>query len=73
MTGIRSWIVEAAAFGVVVRMEQVLTQVPLASFQPSHNPANANNLPSFTSKENGSLVFPVFLSSRGPTLLLVPL
>jgi len=44
MTGIRSWIAEVTAFGVVVRMEQVLIQLPLGSFQPSHNPANANKL-----------------------------
>jgi hypothetical protein len=39
----RSWTAEVTAFGVVVRMEQVLIQLPLGSFQPSHNPANANN------------------------------
>ena len=29
MTGIRSWTVEVMAFGVVVKIEQVLTQFPL--------------------------------------------
>ena len=38
--------------GVVVRIEQVFTQFPLASFHPSHNPAKANNSPLFSwSKE----------------------
>jgi hypothetical protein len=45
MTRIRSWMVEVTAFGVVVRTEQVLIQLPLRSFQPSYNPANANKLP----------------------------
>ncbi len=31
----------------MVRIEKVLTQVPLASRQRSHRPANANNSPSF--------------------------
>ena len=32
MTGIRSWTAEVTAFGVVVRIEQVLTQLPLGVF-----------------------------------------
>src|SRR5450755_4870738 len=59
MTGIRSWTVEVTAFGVVVRIEQVLIQLPLGSFHRSHNPANANNSPSLTSKQYGCLAFPV--------------
>ncbi len=51
MTGIRSWTADVTAFGVVVRIEQDLTQLPLGSFQRSHNPANANNSPSLTSKQ----------------------
>jgi hypothetical protein len=56
MTGIRSWTVAVIAFGVVVRMEQIFVQLPLGSFQPSHNPANANNSHSLTSKQNGCLI-----------------
>ena len=48
------------AFGVVVRMEQVSKGLPLASFQRSHIPANANNSPSLISKQYGCLTFPVF-------------
>src|ERR1017187_7764634 len=59
MTGIRSWTADVTAFGVVVRIEQVLIQLLLGSFQRSHNPANANNSPSLTSKQYGCLVFPV--------------
>ena len=59
MTGIRSWTVAVTAFGAVVRMEQVLIQLPLGSFQPSHNPANANNSPSLISKQYGCLALPV--------------
>ena len=58
MTGIRSWTAEVTAFGVVVRIEQVFTNLPLGSFQRSHNPANANNSPSLTSKQYGCLVLP---------------
>ena len=39
----RSWTAEVTAFGVVVRIEQVFTQLPLGSFQRSHIPAKANN------------------------------
>ena len=59
MTGMRSWMAEVTAFGVVVRIEQVLIQLPLGSFQRSHIPANANNPPSLTSKQYGCLAFPV--------------
>src|ERR1017187_2693304 len=52
MTGIRSWTAAVTALGVVVRIEQVSTDLPVASFHRSHNPANANNCPSFTSKQN---------------------
>jgi hypothetical protein len=44
-----------ADFGVVVRIEQVSSAVPLGSFQRSHIPANANNSPSLTSKQYGCL------------------
>jgi hypothetical protein len=60
MTGIRSWTAEVTEFGVVVRIEQDLIQLPLASFQRSHNPANANNCPSFTSKQIGLFTFRCF-------------
>jgi hypothetical protein len=56
---IRSCTAEVTAFGVVVRIEQVFIQPPLASFQRSHNPANANNSRSLTSKQYGCLAFPV--------------
>ena len=59
---------EARAFGVVVRIEQVSTTLPLGSLHRSHIPANANNSPSSTSKQYGCLAFPVLWSSRGPTL-----
>ena len=39
MTGIRSCTAEVTAFGVVVRIEQVSTVLPLASFQRSQSPA----------------------------------
>ena len=42
---------EVTAFGAVVRIEQLLTQVPLGSFQRSQTPANANNFPPLTSKQ----------------------
>ena len=45
MTGIRSWTVEVMAFGVDVKIEQVLTQFPLGSFQRSQIPANDKHLP----------------------------
>ena len=50
---------EVTAFGVVVRIEHVFIQPPLASFQPSHSPATANNSPSFTSKQNGCFEVPL--------------
>ena len=58
MTGIRSWTDEVTAFGVVVRIEQDLTALPLGSLQRSHIPANANSSPSSTSKQYGCFVFP---------------
>ena len=63
MTGILSWTAEITAFGVVVKIEQVLIQLPLGSFQRSQIPANANNSPSLISKQYGCLAFPVFLHS----------
>jgi hypothetical protein len=63
MTGIRSCTAAVTALGVVVRVEQVLTHCPLESFHPSHNPANANNSPSLTSKQYGCLAFPVLAHS----------
>jgi len=54
-------------FAVVVRIEQVLTHCPSAFFQPSHNPANANNSPSRTSKQNGCLIFVVRFHSKKPS------
>jgi hypothetical protein len=68
----QSWTAEVSTFGVVVRIEQVVSQAPRESFQRSHSPANANSAPSLTSKQNGCFDFPVRLPSRGPTLLLVP-
>ena len=71
MTGIRSWTAEVTAFGVVVRIEQFLIQLPLGSFHRSHSPANANNSPSLTSKQNGCFAVPVqfdihrYLDSQG--------
>jgi hypothetical protein len=59
MTGMRSCTAEVTAFGVVVRIEQVFTHCPLEFFQPSHSPANANNSPSFTSKQYGCFPFAV--------------
>lgn len=41
-------------FGVVVRIEHVSTTLPLGSFQRSHVLANANNSPSFTSKQTAA-------------------
>ena len=58
MTGIRSWTVEVTAFGVVVRIEHDLTHCPFGSFQRSHSPAKANNLPSLTSKQYGCFALP---------------
>ena len=72
MTGIRSWTVEVTAFGAVVRIEQLLIQLPLGSFHRSHSPANANSSPLLTSKQYGCFPEPVRWPSRGPTLLLVP-
>ena len=59
----RSWTADVTAFGVVVRIEQVLTQLPLGSFQRSQIPANANNSPALTSKQYGCLAFPVLAHS----------
>jgi len=47
----RSWMGDVTPLGVVVRIEQVLTQLPSGLFQRSHSPANANNSPSLTSKQ----------------------
>ena len=47
----------------MVTIEQVLIQLPLASFQRSHNPANANNSLSLTSKQNAGWLFPVRIHS----------
>ena len=44
MTGIRSWTAEVTALGVVVRIEQVFTHCPLASFQPSHKSGECEQL-----------------------------
>src|SRR5206468_8216856 len=71
ITGIRSWVAAVTEFGVVVRIEQVVNQVPPVSFQRSQSPANANSAPSLTSKQNGYFDFSLRLPSRGPTLLLV--
>ena len=54
----RSWTAEVTAFGVVVRIEQVCTQLPLGFFQRSQIPAKANNSALPTSKQYGCLVFP---------------
>ena len=59
MTGIRSWTDDVIEFGVVVRIEHDLIHCPLGSFQRSHSPANANNAPSLTSKQNGCFVQPL--------------
>src|SRR5215831_405950 len=56
---------------VVFKIEYDLIHCPLRSRHPSHNPANANNSPSLTSKQNGCLAVRVRWPSRGPTLLLV--
>lgn len=58
MTGMRSWTGEVIAFGVVVRCEHVLTQVPAGTFHLSHNPAKSNSFPSSTSKQNGCFALP---------------
>ncbi len=42
---------DVTAFGVVVKIEQVLIHCPSEFFQPSQSPANANNSPSLTSKQ----------------------
>ncbi len=41
---------EVSAFGVVVRIEQVSTALPVGFFHRSHIPANANKSLSSTSK-----------------------
>ena len=58
MTGMRSCTAEVTAFGVVVRIEQVFTQLPLGSFQRSQIPAKANICALPTSKQYGCFVFP---------------
>src|SRR6202040_213182 len=63
MTGIRSWTTAVTAFGVVVRIEQVSTALPLAFFQRSQIPAKANNSPSLTSKQYGCFDFPILFHS----------
>lgn len=67
MTGIRSWTTEVAALGVVVRIEQVSTILPLPFFQLSHIPANANSFPSSTSTQYGCFTVPVFFHSQNPS------
>jgi hypothetical protein len=62
ITGIRSWTAEVTAFGVVVRIEHVVSHAPRGSFQRSHSPANANSAPSLTSKQNGCFDFPLRLA-----------
>jgi hypothetical protein len=48
MIGVRSWTAEVTAFGVVVRIEHVFTQLPLGFFQRSQVPAaSALILPSY--------------------------
>jgi hypothetical protein len=59
MLGMRSWTTAVTAFGVVVRIEQVSTELLLASFQRSQIPAKANNSPSLTSKQYGCFDFPI--------------
>jgi hypothetical protein len=54
----RSCTDEVTVLGVVVRIEQVSTDLLLASLQRSHSPANANNSPSLTSKQYGCFAFP---------------
>src|SRR5579864_1378195 len=60
---------EVTAFGVVVRIEHDLIQLPLGSFRRSHSPAKANNSPSLTSKQYGCLVFPARNASRNAGLM----
>lgn len=69
MTGTRSWLAAATAFGVVVRIEQVSTIFPVGSFHLSQIPANANSAPSLTSKQYGCLALPVFCvcGNKAPT------
>jgi hypothetical protein len=58
MTGIRSLTTAVTAFGVVVRIEQVSSALPLAFYQRSQIPAKANSSPSLTSKHEWLLRFP---------------
>jgi len=48
----------AAELGLVVRIAQLLIQLPFGSFQRSHSPAKANNSPLLTSKQYGCFAFP---------------
>src|SRR5438034_4727075 len=59
MTGRRSSTGAVTAFGIVIRIEQVSSVLPLASFHRSQIPANANNSPSLTSKQYGCLALHV--------------
>src|ERR1700730_3134942 len=47
--------------GVVVRIMQLSTNSPCGFVHLSQRPANANNSPSFTSKQYGCFVLPFFL------------
>ena len=67
-----SWTAKVTVLGVVVRIEQVVSQVPPVSLHRSQSPVKANSAPSLTSKQNGCFDFPFRLSSRGPTSRLVP-
>ena len=58
ITGMRSWIAEVTALGVVVRIEHDFTHCPLGSRQRSHSPAKANRPPSPTSKQKGCFAEP---------------
>ena len=53
----RSWMAETTAFGVVVRIEHVFTQLPLGSFQRSQIPANVKAEQATT--EAQSVIVPV--------------
>src|SRR6266700_5769223 len=67
MTGIRWWTGAVTAFGIVVRIEQVSSVLPLASFHRSQIPANANNSPSLTSKQYGCLALHILCHSWKPS------
>src|ERR1017187_802680 len=72
MTGIRSCTGAVTAFGVVVRIEHDLIQLPLGARHRSHIPANAKTESSARVKQKGDFPLLDFESSRGPTLRLVP-